>query len=73
MADTKAARMAGYYAELNKFIENSNNQKIIKTANKILAEEPEELKAWQCKIVAQIHQNQFQEALSTIKKSKFIS
>ncbi|XP_068239002.1 signal recognition particle subunit SRP72 [Palaemon carinicauda] len=70
---TKESRLTGYYTELNKFIENSNNQKIIKTANKIIAERPDELKAWQCKVVAHIQQDQFQDALSTIKKSKFLA
>ncbi|XP_045588760.1 signal recognition particle subunit SRP72 [Procambarus clarkii] len=64
-------RLASYYGELKKFIENSNYQKVIKVANKILAEEPKELKAWQCKIVALINLDQFSDALSVAKKSKF--
>lgn len=73
MAEAKAARLSGYYGELKKFIENSHYNKIIKCANKILAEDVSEVKAWQCKAVALINIEQFAEALTTINKSKFFS
>ncbi|KAK8389393.1 hypothetical protein O3P69_008856 [Scylla paramamosain] len=73
MAEVKAARLSGYYGELKKFIENSNYNKVIKVANKILAEDVKEVKAWQCKTVALINLDQFSDALTTVIKSKFFS
>ncbi|XP_071533763.1 signal recognition particle subunit SRP72 [Panulirus ornatus] len=71
MAEAKESRLMGYYGELKKFIENANYIKVIKVVNKILAEEPKELKAWQCKVVALIQLDQFSEALTAVTKSKF--
>merc|ERR1712106_41779 len=70
MAETKESRLSGYYSELNKFIEANNYAKIIKSANKIISERPEEVKAWQCKVVAHIQQTEFDDALTVITKSK---
>ncbi|KAK8733404.1 hypothetical protein OTU49_006623 [Cherax quadricarinatus] len=70
MGEAEESRLAGYYGELKKFIENNNYQKVIKVANKILADDPKEVKAWQCKIVALIHLDQFSDALNIANKSK---
>ncbi|XP_047502652.1 LOW QUALITY PROTEIN: signal recognition particle subunit SRP72-like [Penaeus chinensis] len=72
MATTKESRMSSYFSELKKFIDNGNNVKVVKCANKILSEAPEDLKAWQCKVVALIQMDQFSEVLSIVSKSKIV-
>ncbi|KAK4312032.1 hypothetical protein Pmani_016498 [Petrolisthes manimaculis] len=67
---TREARLNGYYSELRKLIEASNYQKVIKAANKIIGEEPKEVEAWRCKVVAQINLDSFHDALVTTIKSK---
>ncbi|XP_076067032.1 signal recognition particle 72 [Oratosquilla oratoria] len=69
MAVSREARLQGYYTELKKLVDNANYPKVIRAANRIIAEADEELKAWQCKIVAQIHQDQFADALATCNKA----
>ncbi|XP_059612513.1 signal recognition particle subunit SRP72 [Phlebotomus argentipes] len=65
----KETNIKTLYNDLNKHGLNSEFEKAIKAANKILSVAPNEVKAQQCKLVSFIQLSKFQEALSFLNKS----
>uniref|UniRef100_A0A1L8DW84 Signal recognition particle subunit SRP72 n=1 Tax=Nyssomyia neivai TaxID=330878 RepID=A0A1L8DW84_9DIPT len=61
------------YNELNKFGLNSEFEKAIKTANKILHVAPNEIKAQHYKVISFIHTSKFSEALQFLNKCPDLS
>ncbi|CAG0915611.1 unnamed protein product [Notodromas monacha] len=59
------------YAELAKFTQSRENERVIKTCNKILNENPGEFEVWKCKVVAYLQLSKFQDVVSTVERSKF--
>lgn len=56
------------YAELHRCIQKNDFDKVIKTANKVLHSNHDDVKAFQCKIVALINLDRFEEALTAFAK-----
>ncbi|XP_054261614.1 signal recognition particle subunit SRP72 [Macrosteles quadrilineatus] len=65
--------LGSLYAELNKFCQNNDFERAVKSANKVLHHYPEETKAFHCKIVSLVQQDKFQEALQSINKQPKLS
>ncbi|CAL1536982.1 unnamed protein product [Lymnaea stagnalis] len=58
------------YAELNRCLQKQEHEKAIRIANKILQQNPEEFKAFNCKIVSLLLLDRFDEALTALNKDK---
>lgn len=56
------------YSELNRYILKNDYDKIVKTANKLLHSNHEDFKAFQCKIVALINLDKFEDVLTAFIK-----
>ncbi|KAK3582757.1 hypothetical protein CHS0354_015281 [Potamilus streckersoni] len=65
--------LSSLYTDLNKFGQNQDYERALKTANKILQEAPTETAAFQCKVVCLIKLDKFSEALNLINKEKALS
>lgn len=61
--------IAAHYAELNKYGENGEYERALKTANKILGVAPHEFLAFYCKVVCLLELSRFDEALTQINKN----
>jgi len=68
MAAQAATSLGVLYAELNKYCQNSDYERAVKSANKVLHHYPDESKAFHCKIVSLIQLDKFQDALQAINK-----
>ncbi|KAL3290204.1 hypothetical protein HHI36_023563 [Cryptolaemus montrouzieri] len=70
----KEKAISQFYVELNKFGQNSEYERALKTANKIIGIAPHDGSAFQCKIVCLIQLNRFEEAIQLLnKKAEFAS
>ncbi|XP_050509494.1 signal recognition particle subunit SRP72 [Diabrotica virgifera virgifera] len=65
----KDKTITSLYAELNKFNQNGEYERSLKTSNKILGVAPHEFLAFQCKMVCLIHLSRFEEAISLMNKN----
>ncbi|XP_018578059.1 signal recognition particle subunit SRP72 [Anoplophora glabripennis] len=65
----KEKTIASQYAELNRFGQNGEYERALKAANKILGVAPNELPAFQCKVVCLIQLSRFEEAISLLNKN----
>uniref|UniRef100_A0A1B6F764 Signal recognition particle subunit SRP72 n=1 Tax=Cuerna arida TaxID=1464854 RepID=A0A1B6F764_9HEMI len=68
MTNQTATNIGVLYAELNKYCQNNDYERAVKSANKVLHHYPDESKAFHCKVVSLIQQDKFQEALQAINK-----
>lgn len=66
MATTKESNLSNLYIELNRFGQNGEYERALKTANKILQQFPDEEKAFHCKVVCFIQLSRFQDGLKAI-------
>ncbi|PNF21717.1 Signal recognition particle subunit SRP72 [Cryptotermes secundus] len=66
MATTRESNLSALYVELNRFGQNGEYERALKTANKILQQFPDEEKAFHCKIVCFIQLSRFQDGLKAI-------
>ncbi|CAH1103592.1 unnamed protein product [Psylliodes chrysocephalus] len=66
---TKEKTIATHYAELNRFGQNGEYERALKSANKILGVASQEFPAFQCKIVCLIQLSRFDEAISLMNKN----
>ncbi|KDR23740.1 signal recognition particle subunit SRP72 [Zootermopsis nevadensis] len=66
MATTKESNLSALYVELNRFAQNGEYERALKTANKILQQFPGEEKAFHCKVVCFIQLSRFQDGLKAI-------
>ncbi|XP_076631595.1 signal recognition particle 72 [Colletes latitarsis] len=66
---TKESNLPALYAELNKFGQNGEYERALKTANKILGTSQDEEAAFHCKIVCCIQLSKFNDALQFIIKN----
>ncbi|XP_046384994.1 signal recognition particle subunit SRP72 [Ischnura elegans] len=73
MASAKESKITFLYGELNRLGHNGEYERAIKTANKILHDNPDEVKAFHCKIVSLIHLSKFQDGLNFISKNTKLS
>ncbi|XP_071447805.1 signal recognition particle subunit SRP72 [Hetaerina americana] len=73
MTSTKESKLTFLYNELNRLGHNGEYERAIKTANKILHDNPDEVKAFHCKIVSLIQLSKFQEGLNFITKNTKLS
>ncbi|CAH8827948.1 unnamed protein product [Trichobilharzia szidati] len=69
MATQKAFDLQSAYSDLNKACTAQAYEKIINISGKILAKHPDEVKAFQCKVVAYIRTEKYEECLSFLKKN----
>ncbi|VDQ12026.1 unnamed protein product [Trichobilharzia regenti] len=69
MATQKAFDLQSAYSDLNKACTAQAYEKIINVSGKILAKHPDEVKAFQCKVVAYIRTEKYEECLSFLKKN----
>ncbi|KAL4231087.1 Signal recognition particle core component [Mactra antiquata] len=58
------------YSDLNRFGQNQEYERALKVANKILQESPNEIEAYQCKVICLINLEKFADALNIINKDK---
>ncbi|KAG8226883.1 hypothetical protein J437_LFUL005642 [Ladona fulva] len=70
---TKESKLTFLYTELNRLGHNGEYERAIKTANKILHDNPDEGKAFHCKIVSLIQLSRFQDGLQFIQKNTKLS
>lgn len=73
MATQKNIALSNLYTELNRFCQNSEYDRAIKTANRILKDSIEDNKAFHCKVVCYIQLSQFDEAIRALDKSPNLS
>ncbi|XP_067002510.2 signal recognition particle subunit SRP72 [Anabrus simplex] len=73
MAATRETNASVLYAELNRFGQNGEFERALKTANKLLQIAPNEEKAFHCRIVCLIQLSRFQDALKAIAKEPKLS
>ncbi|KAJ1525695.1 hypothetical protein ONE63_008906 [Megalurothrips usitatus] len=73
MSSPKELNLSGLYAELNKFGQNGEYERALKTANKILQSKADEQKAFHCKIVSLIQLSKFHDAFNFITKNQKLS
>ncbi|KAL1493170.1 hypothetical protein ABEB36_011279 [Hypothenemus hampei] len=66
---TKEKAISLQYAELQKFSQNEEYERALKSANKILGLAPQEFLAFHCKVVCLIQLSRFEEALMHINKN----
>uniref|UniRef100_U5EXU8 Signal recognition particle subunit SRP72 n=1 Tax=Corethrella appendiculata TaxID=1370023 RepID=U5EXU8_9DIPT len=66
----KEATIRQLYTELNKFGTNGEYDKAVKSANKIITLDSNEIKAAQCKLVALIQLSKFEEAIKFLDRSQ---
>ncbi|KAJ8926937.1 hypothetical protein NQ314_020789 [Rhamnusium bicolor] len=65
----KEKTISTQYAELNRFSQNGEYERVLKAANKILGVAPQEFLAFQCKIVSLIQLSKFEEAITLLNKN----
>ncbi|XP_039283174.1 signal recognition particle subunit SRP72 isoform X1 [Nilaparvata lugens] len=68
MASTNVTSVSVLYAELNKFCQNGDYERALKSAHKVLHHYQDEEKAFHCKIVCLIQLSRFQDALQAFSK-----
>ncbi|XP_075223088.1 signal recognition particle 72 isoform X2 [Lycorma delicatula] len=68
MASANVTALSALYAELNKFCQNGDYERGLKSANKLLHSYQDEEKAFHCKIVCLIQLSRFQDALQAFQK-----
>ncbi|XP_047114553.1 signal recognition particle subunit SRP72 [Schistocerca piceifrons] len=73
MASAKEVNLSTQYAELNRFAQNGEYERALKSANKILQHAPGEEKAFHCKVVCFIKLDKFQEGLKAITNQSNLS
>ncbi|PSN45652.1 Signal recognition particle subunit SRP72 [Blattella germanica] len=73
MAATKESNLTALYVELNRFGQNGEFERALKTANKILQNFPDEEKAFHCKIVCFIQLSRFLDGLKAIQNHPKLS
>lgn len=66
------SNLASLFAELNRFGQNGEYDRALKTVNKILQEVPDDDKALHCKIVCLIHLSDFENAYNLLEKHSAI-
>ncbi|KAJ9578829.1 hypothetical protein L9F63_004933 [Diploptera punctata] len=66
MATTRESNLTTLYVELNRFGQNGEYERALKTANKILQNFPDEEKAFHCKVVCFIQLSRFHDGLKAI-------
>lgn len=73
MANEKAFNLQSAYSDLNKACSAQAYDKIINISGKILTKFPGETKAFQCKVVALIRAEKYEDCLSFLKKNPTLS
>lgn len=68
MASVKVFDLASTYADLSKACSMQAYDKVVNLSTKILTKHPMEVKAFQCKVVALIRTEKYEDCLSLIKK-----
>lgn len=66
---TEPASVSQYYTEFHRSIQADDKEKAIKSINKILQIDPNDEKAFQCKVVCLIQKSDFDTALNFIRKN----
>ncbi|CAH8460088.1 unnamed protein product [Schistosoma turkestanicum] len=69
MANDKAFDIQSVYSDLNKACSAQAYEKIINISGRILTNYPGEIKAFQCKVIALIRAEKYEECLSFLKKN----
>jgi signal recognition particle subunit SRP72 len=73
MAQTQAPNLTNLFADLHRLGQSGDYERALKVANKILAENQQDEKAFHCKIVCWLQMGKFEEALTAINRNHAIS